>query len=882
MSCSLNAEMGLMRARWNNFLLVTVILLLLLNSFACFAQDEKNDKEDSFWAETSQALETGNASEALRLLRLCVLGQINLPESEKLLRLSLASEAALILSDKPLVELKPDQLSELFRLQREVCNLGVAEAGDWLNLLRTGAVMPGSENLIISGQAFLDVVQQGLPVNVNDEWREFLQRLDREMVRDEQILYRRQIVQILANLEPESRELQNRLADIELLAEAKAVKVLGLAEVEIALGNLVSARGYLDQVRNYNSQYLGLAELYQRLEKAERIDKILIQANDALLSKKYDEAKRRAQDILIIDANNFFARRILKQVEEAQERPAVGPGSPADRLKLKLRRFEADLRKAEKEEDLQLVLTLLREILVLKSDLPEYSQRLADVEQEIALSRLKADERFIEAEELFEKAEYARLRLFLNRNPGLMNSVEKMLKIWEMRLMANQATGHLDASQLREAAETINKKAGKSFYASYVLMRLSISDNKLAEAREHYKVALELKPGEASLRWPGLLLWVHGEGRPVAVFLLIVVFLLMIKLIRPFFEWFESTYWWRVSLLARPFPSLAIRSLEGCFGTVSDRAERITLFTLLMKSCYRVGNSSKALLYSDNLLDIVPGHAAALEIRAKIKAKPAPSAKPAASQSADAPKLEVTPEPEFEAETLPQYEERRVIASGLQRDVTSEVVPEVVSEADGCSESFAVEDFLDNAQEEYDEGVEDSYIASMSEDAAADDKCCDVQHDSETDCNDYAEVNESDLVAGQDFQDCPEHGALADADVKNVSEAAADMGEDLPVSRVELPAEQHDADSVVSEDEDDEKAAKDAIGDAAADLFKDFFPEQETQSLRNQSAESKIEQKRHELFAELDSIQKPQPASDAWLEHCNLNTTSDRWFKELD
>jgi hypothetical protein len=169
-----------------------------------------------------------------------------------------------------------------------------------------------------------------------------------------------------------------------------------------------------------------------------------------------------------------------------------------------------------------------------------------------------------------------------------------------------------------------------------------------------------------------------------------------------------------------------------------------------------------------------------LEIRAKIKARPVPAAKPEARQSVDAP------------EAVPE---------------TADYVEPVVSE-----------DFSD-----------DGYAAGLAEDTAA------------------------------------------------------DMGEDSPGSQVEWPAEQHEADSVASEDEEcDEDAAKAALGDAAADLFKDFFPEQETQSLRNQSAESRIEQKRHELFAELDSLQEPQPASDAWLEYCNLNTTSGRWFKELD
>ncbi|EKD83178.1 MAG: hypothetical protein ACD_39C00835G0001, partial [uncultured bacterium] len=595
---------------------IFVLLLLLFLPDSSIAQ---SIIEDSLWKETSQAISSGNSAEALRLLRLCVPGKVNLPESAILLRNALAAELTRVTAGKPVGELSADQLVEFHKLQREICSLDVADAGDWLLLMKACMAMKGAENLIVSGQAFLDAAKRGLPVAISEDWLKILQRLDSELVRDEQILYRLQIAQIFAGVQPDSKELQRKLADVKMLADAKAVKILRFAELEMALGNLSAARACLDQVRGFDPRYTGLEDHYRKLDLAERIDKIIIKANDALLSRKYDEAKSRAEEIFMLDANNFFARKIIEQIEEERQRPVSSAASDADRLQLRIRRLETQLRKAELEQDLQQVSTCLRELLLLKSDLSEHAQRLAEVEQEIAISRLKADERFVEAEELFRKGDYASLRLFLNRNPGLMNSLEKMLQVWEMRLMVNFASGNLEPARLREAANDINRRAGKSFYASYVLMRLDIADNKLNDARAHYKIALELQPVAAVLRWPGLLLWVHGEGRPFAVVVLIVAFLILIKLIRPFFSWFESTYWWRVAVMARVFPSLAVRSLESCFGTVKDRTDRITLFTLLMQSCYRIGDNNKALLYADNLLELVPCSAAALEMRAKIK-----------------------------------------------------------------------------------------------------------------------------------------------------------------------------------------------------------------------------------------------------------------------
>jgi hypothetical protein len=138
-------------------------------------------------------------------------------------------------------------------------------------------------------------------------------------------------------------------------------------------------------------------------------------------------------------------------------------------------------------------------------------------------------------------------------------------------------------------------------------MKLALSDNKMDKAREHYKNAQAINPDFQGLRWPGWLIWMHGEGRFFVVIVLIVVLILLIKLIRPVFAWYESTYWTRIRVLSAIFPSLALRSLEKCFGYVSGNYERRQLFGLLVKCCEKSGKSSKGLQYAENLLEISPG-----------------------------------------------------------------------------------------------------------------------------------------------------------------------------------------------------------------------------------------------------------------------------------
>lgn len=569
---------------------------------------------DALWQETLVALGSANATESLRLLRMCIVGGVEKPQAEKHLHSLLASFSREIIADRDLKNMKEIELTELMQLHRDICGLTISNSSDWLFLMQLSKAFSRPDNFIFSGQALLDRLEAGMPLLPDQAWPEILQSLEASLKKDEQVLYRLQLVKILASMEETAEKYRSALEDARLLAEAKAIKVLGLAEVAIAVGDFEVAKTHLDQVKAFDPGYSGLDVLYRKLELAGKIHKLLAKGSEELRNQKFAEAVNACNDVLKLDPGNIFARNLLQQIEEARGRVIGRSVSTDDRHALRLRRIEADLRKAEKEQDYQQIRLLIKEMLMIRSDLATFSERLEQVEQEIALSRLYADDRLREAEKLFSESDYSALRFFLNRNPGLMSSVERMIQVGEMRLLANFYTSYLEPAELKIAAEELQKKARQSFAASFVLMKLALADNNMTDARKHYQAARELNPQFAGLRWPGWLLWIHGEGRPVVVVFMIIVLFFLIKAIGPMFAWFESTYWLRTRILARIFPSLALRSLEGCFGTFKDNRDREKLFRMLIKCSIACGDKKKSARYAENLLELIPNDTAALDV----------------------------------------------------------------------------------------------------------------------------------------------------------------------------------------------------------------------------------------------------------------------------
>ncbi|MDD3147743.1 MAG: hypothetical protein PHD82_10600, partial [Candidatus Riflebacteria bacterium] len=563
--------------------------------------------EDALWVEAKAAVDSGNASESVKLLRLCLVGRVNEIDAERLLRVYLASQSASIVNARPVSGLSESELQELLLVQKEICEFRSSTSDDWARLLEIAKSFKGDQQFIVAGEALLNKIQAGLPIKIDDAWVSRFKDLEKLLRKNTQVLYRLQVIEILAATEAGAKEFRPLLEDMRILAKANAGRILGQADVAMALGDLDSARRHIDRVKEFDPQYPGLELSYQRLGKATAIDRLVGRASTAMRDRLFLEAKRLCGEIQKLDPNNAFARNTIEEIERISARgPTARVNSAEAKVTLAIRRLETDLRKAEQEQDALQIRAILKELLLLKSDEPRWIERLAEIENQIAVSAMDAEEIFKQAQILFNDGRYAELKLLLNRSPGLMNSVDTMVQTWEMRLMANYHTGHLEPAELRTSAEAVIARAGQSLYGSFVLMKLDIAENRIDAARVHYQNAVKINPSYPGLRWPGWLLWAHGDGRPVVVVALIVIFFLMIQLLRPAFALYESTYWLRVGLMAKIFPSLALRSLEGCFGIYRDSGDRVKLFRLLVKCSLAVKNKKKAAMYASNLQELVP------------------------------------------------------------------------------------------------------------------------------------------------------------------------------------------------------------------------------------------------------------------------------------
>lgn len=572
------------------------------------AADKKPVVNDSLWLEASAAHATGNASEAIRLLRLCRLAGVNPDEVESLLKAYIGKESSIIANGRGFSQLSEKELREFLALQNEICSFRSSTAEDWRQLIEVARAFNGNQQFIVAGEALLDRINAGMPIKPDDQWIKTFKDLEKLMISNTQVLYRLQLFRILAGIDATAAEYRLQVENMTILARANAARIIGKADVAMALGDLEAAAGLLEKVREFDAQYPDLERAFQRLKRAGEIQRLTGLVSVAMRDRLYLEAKRLCGEIQKIDKNNAFARNTMLQIDEISSRgPVARQESAEDRILLAIRKFETELRRAEQEQDILQARAILKELLLLKSDNPVWVERLAAVENEIAVSALNADENFKQATRLFNEERFAELGLFLNRNPGLMNSIDTMVQVWEMRLMANYHSGRFTAAQLKESAEAIIGRAGQSFFASFVLMKLELADNRIAEARVHYQNAVKINPKYQGLRWPGWLLWAHGDGRWAVVLMLIVVLIVLIQLLRPAMALYESTYWLRVGLLAKIFPSLALRSLENCFGIYRDGGDRVKLFRLLVRCCNATGDKKKAMMYAGNLHELVPG-----------------------------------------------------------------------------------------------------------------------------------------------------------------------------------------------------------------------------------------------------------------------------------
>jgi tetratricopeptide (TPR) repeat protein len=232
---------------------------------------------------------------------------------------------------------------------------------------------------------------------------------------------------------------------------------------------------------------------------------------------------------------------------------------------------------------------ILTELVMLNPVSNKWQGRLRQVETELQEARLYRFDRFEQAKKHLAAREWVPLRRLLNRNPGLGDTVERLVQVWEMALAADYHLRKKDPDLLQNDARRILEKSPGSFWASFVMMGVHLDRSEYEQAREWYEKAGQVNPDHPDLKRLGWLFWVRGSGQKYVLVLLIILLIVLIKLIQPLFAWWEAFYWRRAEWMVSWFPTLGLFSLERRFGTVFDPAPEGADVRVAHPGCLRPG-----------------------------------------------------------------------------------------------------------------------------------------------------------------------------------------------------------------------------------------------------------------------------------------------------
>jgi len=83
------------------------------------------------------------------------------------------------------------------------------------------------------------------------------------------------------------------------------------------------------------------------------------------------------------------------------------------------------------------------------------------------------------------------------------------------------------------------------------------------------------------------------------------------------------------------------------------------------------------------------------------------------------------------------------------------------------------------------------------------------------------------------------------------------------------------------EDEEDKKSKNEGVAEVMADLFNDFFSENQPAPDGESAYDKNLVARRRELFGELDAIQAEESLSKEWLQG-DATSRRERLFSDLD
>jgi|GEM_PF-1913106 len=551
--------------------------------------------------------------------------EMNIPTASDPMKLKtflsdlLASQAVRFMQGRRPQELQANQAEKVLKQLRRAKNVSPEKITFWKLYLGFLIEFPEkNEELGIEGQTFLDFHGTHVGRDQIPEWIPIFRKLEKTFEIKDLPIARLEILQLMMLDIQNASDVARIIPVVTEVAKARLKDFIEKIEAKIVIGDAFAAEAQIARLKKIEPHHPKINELVQKLEKIKKIQTLSASIFSTFRQKNFEKVKEQCREILKLDPNNSIAKSYLSQLESMNKQPAIS-SSVLD--KQRLAKIQKDLtiklEAAESAEELRKTRDILIELISLGLGNDENIKRLRDVDQELSNGRLRTTEDWDRAKVLFKDENWHELRRLLNRNPAIGESLDRMLTIAEMSLVADLNLGLKSDEEISINADRLASKNPKSFWVSIVRLKIALKRSNYDEAQMYLEQASIINPNHDALKWPRTLIFVRKHGWKFVPIILLLFFYALAKSMHPISAWWEKFYWTRVSWYSRLFPRLALSSLEKRFGSAKEIEEKVLLYELLAKSAFRSGNFIKGVRYAEVLLEVEPANPLAKELLGK-------------------------------------------------------------------------------------------------------------------------------------------------------------------------------------------------------------------------------------------------------------------------
>ncbi|MBP7635197.1 hypothetical protein KBA41_13610, partial [Candidatus Ozemobacteraceae bacterium] len=479
----------------------------------------------------------------------------------------------------------------------------------WLAYLSFLLARPDQASVAVAeAQEALDALIPRFSGGLSPDWKSVVERLEKLYATYDMPLFRMQCLELLARGSDAGAASATKLL---LIARETAVRrvpeLLSRLDAALSIGDLSQAQILLNGLQRLDPSLTALPAFRQRLQAARQAEELFAGAFRAMREGRPALARDLCAKVLRLDPNNPQARSLQARLTATGSATATAvPGAQAAGRNALAKELLKKLEAADRRDDILVARQVLRELGALGVATPEHATRLQTIEQELLESRFLVSQRFDEAKSLFDARQWEKLRRLLNRNPALGNSTDRVIRVWEMGLIADSELGWKDPDTLIAEADRLAAKAPKSFWPPYVKMRVAMSQTRYVDAEKELVAAQTIDPNSPFLAWPGRILWVWRHGWKFVPLLMLAAIFLLARSMHVFFAWWERFYWTWIALVARIMPGLALKSLEKRFSAARDTDDKLQLYRLLARCAFATGHAVKGIRYAELVLEIRP------------------------------------------------------------------------------------------------------------------------------------------------------------------------------------------------------------------------------------------------------------------------------------